>query len=112
MIRLFVAIPLPPDLARSLAALGGGIQGATWVEAGNLHLTLRFIGEVDEGMACDIDEALAGLRAPAVAIQVAGMGQFGEGDRAPALRRRRADAGAGPSPGAGGGGHRPRRSAA
>lgn len=82
MLRLFVAIPLPDPLRRALAALGGGIPGASWVAEENLHLTLRFLGEIDEGTAADIDEALAGLQAPAVEVQVAGMGQFGEGDRA------------------------------
>lgn len=82
MLRLFVAIPLPDPLRQSLATLGGGIPGATWVDDDNLHLTLRFIGEVDEGTAADVDAALASLQAPAVDVQVAGMGQFGEGERA------------------------------
>ena len=82
MLRLFVAIPLPETLRRSLAMLGGGIPGAGWVDADNLHLTLRFVGEIDEGTAQDVDEALAGLQAPSVEVQLAGMGQFGEGERA------------------------------
>ncbi|BBK40601.1 RNA 2',3'-cyclic phosphodiesterase [Allostella vacuolata] len=82
MIRLFVAIPLPETLRRSLSLLGGGIPGANWVAADNLHLTLRFIGEVDEGTARDVDDMLSGLDVPAVDVRVAGMGQFGEGDRA------------------------------
>lgn len=82
MLRLFVAIPLPGPLRRTLALLGGGIPGASWVAEENLHLTLRFIGEIDEGTAADIDDELAGLEAPAVEVVVAGMGQFGEGERA------------------------------
>lgn len=82
MLRLFVAIPLPDPLRRALALLGGGIPGASWVAEENLHLTLCFLGETDEGTAADIDEALAGLLAPAAEVQVAGMGQFGEGERA------------------------------
>ncbi|BBK38873.1 RNA 2',3'-cyclic phosphodiesterase [Allostella sp. ATCC 35155] len=82
MLRLFVAIPLPESLRRALVLLGGGIPGASWVAEDNLHLTLRFIGEVDEGTAADIDEELIGLQVPAVEVQVAGMGQFGEGERA------------------------------
>ncbi|MCC7272387.1 MAG: RNA 2',3'-cyclic phosphodiesterase [Alphaproteobacteria bacterium] len=81
MIRLFVAIDLPEALRRQLASLGGGVPGARWVDADDMHLTLRFIGEVDEGTASDIDEALAGLRAPAVEIRVAGVDHFGEGEK-------------------------------
>ena len=44
--RLFVALDLPWELRERLAALGGGVPGARWVPADNLHLTLRFIGEV------------------------------------------------------------------
>ena len=81
MIRLFVAIPLPQPLRQSLAMLGGGIPGASWVADESMHLTLRFIGEVDGGTADDIDQALSTLWAPAAEIRIAGMGQFGEGDR-------------------------------
>ena len=58
MIRLFVGIALPPELRLRLSLLCAGLPGARWVDPGNLHLTLRFIGEVDEGVASDIDAAL------------------------------------------------------
>lgn len=77
MIRLFAGLALPADLAHHLESLGGGIPGTRWIEARNLHVTLRFIGEVDEGMAAEIDEALAGLRAPAFALTLDGFGTFG-----------------------------------
>ena len=51
MIRHFTALSLPDDLRLRLAALGGGIDGARWVPAENLHITLRFIGEVAEPVA-------------------------------------------------------------
>jgi 2'-5' RNA ligase len=81
MFRLFVAIPLPESLRSSLAMLGGGIRGASWVEDENLHLTLRFIGEVDGGTAEDIDQSLSAVRMPSAEVRIAGMGQFGEGKR-------------------------------
>lgn len=77
MIRLFVGLKLPDAPARHLQALGGGIPGARWVEARNLHVTLRFIGEVDEGLAAEIDEALAQVQAPAFDLALTGFGTFG-----------------------------------
>jgi 2'-5' RNA ligase len=47
------------------------------VDPGNFHLTLRFIGEIGEDVAADIDEALSRLRARRFAIQIAGTGVFG-----------------------------------
>ncbi len=77
MLRLFVGIDLPPELKLRLSLLCAGVPGARWVEPGNYHLTLRFIGEVDEGLAADIDTALMQIRAPRFALALAGVGQFG-----------------------------------
>ena len=84
MLRLFVGIEFPPELKLRLSLLETRMPGARWVDAGNFHLTLRFIGEVDEGVAADIDEALAGLRARRFSVQLAGTGVFG-GERPRAL---------------------------
>ena len=84
MLRLFVGIEFPPELKLHLSMLCTSIPGARWVDAGNLHLTLRFIGEVGEDVAADIDEALAGLRARRFTVQLAGTGVFG-GNRPRAL---------------------------
>jgi RNA 2',3'-cyclic 3'-phosphodiesterase len=77
MLRLFVGIELPSTLRLHLSLLCTGLPGARWVDSGNLHLTLRFIGEVDEGMASDIDAALARIRAPRFEVALAGAGTFG-----------------------------------
>ena len=79
MLRLFVGIEFPPELKLHLSMLETVIPGARWVDPGNFHLTLRFIGEVDEGVAADIDEALACLRARRFTLQLAGTGVFGGG---------------------------------
>jgi RNA 2',3'-cyclic 3'-phosphodiesterase len=84
MLRLFVGIEFPPELKLSLSLLSTGMPGARWVDAGNFHLTLRFIGEVGRDVAADIDDALGRLRARRFALQLAGTGVFG-GDRPRAL---------------------------
>ncbi len=80
MLRLFVGIGFPPELKLRLSLLCSGIPNARWVDPGNLHLTLRFIGEIPEDVAADVDEALAQLRARRFSLQLAGTGVFG-GDR-------------------------------
>jgi 2'-5' RNA ligase len=77
MIRLFVAIALPDGVARGLLALQSGVPGARWSTLEQLHLTLRFIGEVVERDANAVDEALAGISAPRFALQLKAVGAFG-----------------------------------
>ncbi|MDX1709514.1 MAG: RNA 2',3'-cyclic phosphodiesterase [Rhodovibrionaceae bacterium] len=83
--RLFVAIPLPFDLRERLSRLEGGLPGARWVSEDNLHLTLRFLGEVDGRQAHDIDAALSRIRMPAFALQLSGIDCFGEGSKVHSL---------------------------
>ena len=77
MLRLFVGIDLPPELKLRLSLLAAGLPGAKWVDPGNYHLTVRFIGEVDEGQAADIDAALVQIRAPRFELTLATVGHFG-----------------------------------
>jgi 2'-5' RNA ligase len=78
MLRLFVGIALPPEIKLRLQPLCAGMPGARWVDPENHHVTLRFIGEVDEGTASDIDEALQQIKAQRFALALAGIGQFGD----------------------------------
>ena len=63
MIRLFCGLALPAQLRDRLISLGGGLPGARWVPEDNLHLTLRFIGEVPEPSFDDIAVALSAVKA-------------------------------------------------
>ena len=82
MIRLFTALSLPDELRPRLAALGSGIDGARWVEPENLHITLRFIGEVSEPVAEDVASALDTVSGPAFDVCLNGAGQFASRGRA------------------------------
>jgi len=85
MIRLFLGLPLPAACRERLAAIARGLPGARFVPAENYHLTLRFIGEVDEPRAEEIAEAMTRLAHPAVAVRIAGLGIAGPGHRARTL---------------------------
>lgn len=78
MIRLFVGIALPEMTRQRLSLLCAGVPGARWVKPENLHLTLRFIGEVEHGLAEDIDAALARVQAPQFDLMLDGVGFFGK----------------------------------
>src|SRR5262249_59342336 len=58
MPRLFTALEIPRDIALSLSMLRGGLPGARWVDPENYHLTLRFIGDVDDVLAHEIASLL------------------------------------------------------
>lgn len=83
--RLFVALDLPWALRARLSILAGGISGAKWVDPGNYHITLRFIGETPAHRAEEIDLALASLRARSFSLTVAGIGTFHKGGRTTSL---------------------------
>lgn len=76
MHRLFVAIR-PPEHIRDLLvdAMDEG-PALRWVSEDNLHLTLRFIGEVERPLANEIADALARVGFEAFAIRIAGIGKF------------------------------------
>lgn len=75
--RLFVALALPDEIAAPLLLIQGGVPGARWAERNQLHLTLRFIGEVDGQGSRAVDDALATIEAPGFTLALKGVGQFG-----------------------------------
>jgi 2'-5' RNA ligase len=77
MTRLFVALALPDLVAHELLLLQGGVPGARWSEREQLHLTLRFIGEVDGRVASEVDDALSTIDAPRFSLALKGVGEFG-----------------------------------
>jgi 2'-5' RNA ligase len=85
MPRLFVALALPDPLRLQLADLAGGIPGARWVAPENYHLTLRFIGEVENWQADEVDEALSAIRGKPFALSLAGLDIFEKAGRITSL---------------------------
>ncbi len=76
MLRLFVALRPPSQVRQLLLATMGGISGARWQREDQLHLTLRFIGEVDRHQASDIHAALGTVHQPAFDLELSGIGLF------------------------------------
>ena len=74
--RLFVAIDLPETVKDQVESLCKGISGQRWVKREQMHLTLRFIGEVDSKRAESIKAALSALRFDPFEMALRGVGQF------------------------------------
>ena len=77
MPRLFTGLAVPAAVAEALSRLRGGLPGARWVDPADYHVTLSFIGDIDEILADDIAEALAEVQKPAFTVALTGLGSFG-----------------------------------
>ena len=91
--RLFVALSLPEEVREGLGMLGTGLPGARWVAEDNLHLTLRFVGDVDGAQARDLDDTLSAIDAPGFELTLQGLATFGDG-----MKLRSLYAGVAPNP--------------
>src|SRR5215204_913018 len=76
MHRLFVALRPPRPMREALLAAMGDVPGARWQDDEQLHLTLRFIGEVDRHAAEDVVAALGAVSHPGFAVRLDGIGCF------------------------------------
>ncbi|MCU0881041.1 MAG: RNA 2',3'-cyclic phosphodiesterase [Hyphomonadaceae bacterium] len=77
MIRLFVGLPVPLAIATAIEPLQRGVPGARWRNRHQFHITLGFIGEVDERTAESLDLELGQIAQPAFDLSLAGAGLFG-----------------------------------
>jgi RNA 2',3'-cyclic 3'-phosphodiesterase len=76
MSRLFVALDLPEPIKRSLEPLSRGLGDVRWVDAGQQHLTLRFLGQLDNGWMHEVAEALALVTGVPFDLRLKGIGHF------------------------------------
>lgn len=76
MPRLFVAIRPPDPIRHALAGAMGGIEGARWQDDGQIHLTLRFCGEIESWQADDLHMQLSRIAFAPFPLAIAGTGCF------------------------------------
>ncbi len=79
MPRLFTGLEIPAQTGFQLSLLRGGLRGARWIDPENYHITLRFIGDIDERTAYEVADALARIRREPIAIRLDGLGVFANG---------------------------------
>lgn len=74
--RLFVALRPPAPVRDALLDLMQGVENARWQDDDQLHLTLRYVGEVETHRADDLAEALGAIRFEPFALRIEGVGVF------------------------------------
>src|SRR6266700_7978674 len=77
MPRLFTALEIPREIAFSLSMLRGGLPGARWIDPENYHLTLRFIGDVDDVVAHEVASMLGKVRRTEFELRFDALSSFG-----------------------------------
>jgi 2'-5' RNA ligase len=77
MPRLFTAIEIPEAIRLHLSLIRAPLGGAKWIAPDNMHITLRFAGDIDGRTADEFASLLAGVRARPFAVSIQGVGAFG-----------------------------------
>jgi 2'-5' RNA ligase len=78
--RLFTAIEIPEAIRLRLSLLRAPIAGAKWVQREDMHITLRFAGDIDRRTADDLADLLAEVSVAPFTVTIAGGGAFGGRD--------------------------------
>jgi 2'-5' RNA ligase len=77
MPRLFTGVEIPSNIGQALSSLRGGLPGARWIDPENYHLTLRFIGDVDDAVADEVESLLGRVKRGAFDLHLDGLASFG-----------------------------------
>ncbi len=77
MPRLFTGVEIPDDVAFDLDLMKGGITGSRWIDRDSFHITLRFIGDIGDGLAREIVYELDGVTARPFSLRLKGIDVFG-----------------------------------
>jgi RNA 2',3'-cyclic 3'-phosphodiesterase len=77
MPRLFTAIEIPESMRLRLSLLRAPLPAAKWIEPENMHITLRFAGDIDPRTADEFADQLAQVSFELFTINIAGAGAFG-----------------------------------
>ena len=80
MIRLFVAIDIPTGIRQRLIADKPEIDGLRWQSEERLHLTLKFLGNVNIYMFSQLKQQLKTVPVVPFGLQVSGAGVFRKPD--------------------------------
>jgi 2'-5' RNA ligase len=77
MPRLFTGLEIPADTGLRLSFLRGGLHRAVWIDQESYHITLRFIGDIDDRSADEVADALSRIRRKSFDVTITGIDSFG-----------------------------------
>ena len=77
MPRLFTGVEIPSEVGEALGMLRGGLPGARWITPEHYHLTLRFIGDVDDLIAQEAASMLGRVKRGVFDLYLEGLTSFG-----------------------------------
>lgn len=77
MPRLFTGLEVPAQCGTALALTQGGLPGARWIDPEFFHITLRFIGDIDDSLADEVVDVLSRVHRAPFTVSLSGMGAFG-----------------------------------
>tara|TARA_Y100001937_G_scaffold122491_1_gene183454 strand:+ start:158874 stop:159431 length:558 start_codon:yes stop_codon:yes gene_type:complete len=83
--RLFIALTLPEDTIQSLESLQTGLPDIRWTPGEQMHITLKFLGDMDEPTFEEIADAMPDLEPELPPLRIRGVGQFSHKKWAPVL---------------------------
>ena len=76
MKRLFVAVDIPPEMREHITSICHGLPNTRWVPPEQIHLTIRFIGEVEGTIFNRISSSLAEVSSDPPLLKIQGIGHF------------------------------------
>ena len=74
--RLFITVEIPENLKVELASWSFSKKGVSWVKAENMHITLKFLGEVDEKLVKNLIDRLSNIKFKAFNVKTNRAGFF------------------------------------
>ncbi|MEO0328590.1 MAG: RNA 2',3'-cyclic phosphodiesterase [Pseudomonadota bacterium] len=77
MPRLFTALEIPSSIALQVAMLQNGLPGARWIDRENLHITIRFMGDVEPLVAREIAYELEQFKTKPFSLELGNLDVFG-----------------------------------
>jgi 2'-5' RNA ligase len=77
MPRIFTGLEIPEIVTQQLAMYRGGLPGARWIDPENYHVTLRFIGDVDDSTAREVASLLGRVRRGPFELRFDALSSFG-----------------------------------
>ena len=77
MPRIFTGLEIPDNVAQLLSMMRGGLPGARWIDPENYHVTLRFIGDVDDQTEREVASLLGRVRRKPFELRFDAISSFG-----------------------------------